>query len=82
VTRILKTASFLYFLLAVAGMAFTAEDPQIGAWKLYLANSQLSGISYSKASGVLRHCADGSMNEYDFAIDGREYEARYSQSSS
>jgi hypothetical protein len=69
------------FLLAVALLAVpvlsaaAANNPWIGTWKLDPAKSQFTGdtFTYSKAANGLLHFSDGSTENFDFGVDGKEY---------
>jgi hypothetical protein len=75
----IKTTSILCSLLALSSTAFAADNPWIGTWKLDLTKSNLTGdtFTYSKGPGGLLHYSDGSADEYDFGIDGKEYKGSY-----
>jgi hypothetical protein len=63
-------------LLAVPpGAALAADSPWNGTWTLDPAKSHLTGetFTYSKGPGDLLHYSDGSADNYDFGIDGKEY---------
>jgi hypothetical protein len=73
------------FLLALALLAVpvlsaaAADNPWVGSWKLDPAKSQFTGdtFTYSKAANGLLHFSDGSTENYDFGIDGKEYKSNY-----
>jgi hypothetical protein len=73
------------FLLAAAlavlpvVAAFGADNPWVGTWKLDVSKSKFTGdtFTYSQSASGLYHYSDGSTEEYDFGIDGKEYPAPY-----
>ena len=73
------------FFLVCALTAFAAlpslaaDSPWAGTWKLDLAKSNFTGdtFTYSKAANGMMHFSDGSIANYDFAIDGKDYKTVY-----
>jgi hypothetical protein len=59
--------------------AIAADNPWIGTWKLDPAKSHFTGdtFTYSKAAKGMMHYSDGSIVNYDFAIDGKDYKTIY-----
>jgi hypothetical protein len=72
-------------LLAIPALsAAAANNPWIGTWKLDPAKSHFTGdtFTYSKAANGLIHFSDGSTENFDFAIDGKEYKTVYGRTTS
>jgi hypothetical protein len=59
--------------------ALAAENPWVGTWTLDLNKSHFTGdtFTYSKAANGMMHFSDGSVANYDFAIDGKDYKTVY-----
>jgi hypothetical protein len=61
--------------------ALAADNPWIGTWTLDLNKSHFTGntFTYSKAANGMMHFSDGSVVNFDFAIDGKEYKTVYNR---
>jgi hypothetical protein len=61
--------------------ALAADNPWIGTWTLDINKSQFTGdtFTYSKAANGMMHFSDGSVVNFDFAIDGKEYKTVYNR---
>jgi hypothetical protein len=59
--------------------ALAADNPWIGTWKLDPAKSHFTGdtFTYSNAANGMMHFSDGSIVNFDFGIDGKEYKTIY-----
>jgi hypothetical protein len=59
--------------------ALAADNPWIGTWKLDPAKSHFTGdtFTYTKAANGMMHFSDGSIVNFDFGIDGKEYKTMY-----
>jgi hypothetical protein len=59
--------------------ALAADNPWVGTWTLDLNKSQFTGdtFTYSKAANGMMHFSDGSIVNFDFAVDGKEYKTVY-----
>jgi len=55
--------------------AFAAENPWVGNWKLDMSKSHFTGdtFTYSRAANGMMHFSDGSIESYDFKVDGKPY---------
>lgn len=69
----------LSLALLSASVAYAAENPWVGTWKLDTSKSHFTGdtFTYSKAANGMMHYTDGSTVSYDFGIDGKEYKTPY-----
>jgi hypothetical protein len=59
--------------------ALAADNPWVGTWTLDLNKSHFTGdtFTYSKAANGMMHFSDGSIANFDFAVDGKEYKTVY-----
>lgn len=69
----LLLACALFSLTSLCAIA--ADNPFTGTWKLDLAKSHFTGdtFTYTKTASGMMHYSDGSANNFDFGIDGKEY---------
>ena len=67
------------FTVFAALPALAADNPWVGTWTLDLNKSHFAGdtFTYSKAANGMMHFSDGSITNFDFAIDGKEYKTVY-----
>jgi hypothetical protein len=59
--------------------ALAADNPWVGTWTLDLSKSHFTGdtFTYSKSANGMMHYSDGSIANFDFGIDGKEYKTVY-----
>lgn len=64
--------------------ALAADSPWAGTWTLDLNKSHFTGdtFTYSKAANGMMHFSDGSISNFDFAVDGKEYKTVYDRTTS
>jgi hypothetical protein len=83
-TILLATAIFSLVSVAARAAGNPADNPWTGHWKLDQAQSHFTGatISYSNGPHGLMHFSDGSVIDYDFGLDGKEYPSAYNRTTS
>jgi hypothetical protein len=75
--RKLVLVSALAMLSSIPAVA--ADSPWNGTWKLDLAKSKFTGdtFTYSQGPDGKIHYSDGSVSNYDFGTDGKQYPTPY-----
>ena len=68
-------------LVSFTAAAAATDSPWAGHWKLDPAQSHFAGDTFTYSAGPhgLIHFSDGSLINYDFGLDGKEYPAAYNR---